>query len=82
MSMQVMKSLIQADVISGQTAVWDTSNLIAEDSLPGQLLYALVGYEASPTAIEALAYGGSLVLVVIAVMLGSNLQARDARTSM
>jgi high-affinity iron transporter len=79
MSMQVMKSLIQADVLPAQGAVWDTSNLIAETSLLGQLLYALAGYEASPAAAEVLAYGGSLALVVIAVLLGNGLRAREEK---
>jgi high-affinity iron transporter len=81
MCLQVMQSLIQADVVSAQGSVWDTSNLISEDSLLGQLLYALIGYEASPTAFEVLAYAGSLVLVAIAVWLGNSLRVREERTS-
>lgn len=81
MSMQVMKSLIQADVVFPQGPVWDTSNLIAEDSLIGQLLYALVGYEATPTATEVLAYTGSLAVMVVAVLLGNSLSPRKDRDS-
>ena len=50
---QAAQLLIQADWLPAQRALWDTSAWIPEDSLPGQLLYALVGYEATPTPLQA-----------------------------
>lgn len=48
--------LIQADWVAGGLPLWNTSHLLAEDSLPGQLLYALIGYEATPYLWQAVAY--------------------------
>ena len=58
--------LIQADWLPAQLPVWDSSSVIAEDSVTGQLLYALVGYEATPTAIQAGFYfGGALLMLMV-----------------
>lgn len=58
--------LIQADWLPARLPVWDSSALIAEDSVTGQLLYALVGYEATPTAIQAGFYfGGALLMLLV-----------------
>ncbi|WP_198262696.1 FTR1 family protein [sulfur-oxidizing endosymbiont of Gigantopelta aegis] len=48
--------LIQADWLPGQLPLWNTSNLLSEQSVTGQLLYALIGYESTPTAIQASLY--------------------------
>ncbi len=61
--------LIQADWLPAQLPLWDTSAWLAEQSLTGTILYALIGYEATPTAIQAACYfGGLLLLLVVAVM--------------
>ncbi len=67
---QATRLLIQADWISAAGAVWDTSHILSEQSLLGQLLYAMVGYEASPSAIEVLVYLGSLLIVATAFFAG------------
>jgi len=61
---QVALLLIQADWLPSQLPLWDTSAVIAEDSFTGQLLYAMIGYEATPSAIQAGFYiGGGLLLL-------------------
>jgi high-affinity iron transporter len=57
--------LIQADWLPSQLPVWDSSSVIAEDSVSGQLLYALIGYEATPTSIQAGFYFGSAALLLL-----------------
>ncbi len=47
---QIIALLQQIDWISGDARVWDTSNIISDESEYGHLLSALVGYEATPTA--------------------------------
>lgn len=67
--------LIQADWLPAQLPLWDSSGLIAEQSMAGQLLYALIGYEATPTPIQAGFYFGSglfILLVGIAASLRRN----------
>ena len=61
--------LIQADWLPSQLPLWDSSWLISEHSVPGQLLYALLGYEATPTLIQAGCYlGGVLLLLALALV--------------
>jgi high-affinity iron transporter len=61
--------LMQVDWLIQSPAVWDTSSIITEDSLLGELLYALVGYEATPTPIQSLAYiGGTSFVLCLAVV--------------
>ncbi len=62
MSIQATKLMIQADLISSSGPVWDSSWLISESSIGGRLLYALIGYEASPSATEASCYLATLVI--------------------
>lgn len=70
MSSQATRLLIQADWISAGGALWDTSGILAEDSLSGQLLYALVGYEASPSALEVAAYVAAIAFLLTAFSAG------------
>jgi len=66
MASQAAQLLIQADWLPSQLPLWDSSGWISEASVSGQLLYALVGYEATPTAIQAgFHFGGLLLLVII-----------------
>ena len=64
MASQATRLLIQADWISSSGALWDTSAVLSERSLPGQLLYALIGYESSPSAPEVVAYLGAATVIV------------------
>ena len=59
--------LIQADWLPAQLPLWDTSDWLSERSAAGQLLYALIGYEATPTAIQAGLYLCGLMLPVILI---------------
>ncbi|NOQ76674.1 MAG: iron permease [Methylococcaceae bacterium] len=65
MVLQATQLLSQADWIASQYPLWDTSNWISERSVIGQLLYALVGYEATPTPTQVIAYVSALTLMVI-----------------
>lgn len=57
--------LTQADWLPAWHHLWDSSSWLAEDSLMGQLLYALLGYEATPTALQLAAYICGLLLVLV-----------------
>jgi high-affinity iron transporter len=73
MSSQATRLLIQADWISTAGALWNTSAFLSEESLLGQLLYALVGYEASPAAIEVAVHAGSMVVVAALYFVGRSI---------
>jgi high-affinity iron transporter len=81
MASQATRLLIQADWISASGAVWDTSHILSEQSLTGQLLYALIGYEASPSLVEVIAYVGSLLLVAAAFVAGKLVSPSVAEVS-
>jgi len=68
---QAVLLLIQADWLPSQLPIWDSSGWLSETSVTGQLLYALIGYEATPSALQASFYFGGfiLLLVVVAVAL-------------
>ncbi|MGA8204724.1 MAG: FTR1 family protein [Woeseiaceae bacterium] len=70
MCAQAVQLLVQADWLSTAGPAWDTSWLVPEGSLPGQLLYALVGYEAAPSTVVAVSYGVSLAVFTAAIAIG------------
>ncbi len=70
MSSQATRLLMQADWISAGAPLWNTSAILAEDSLVGQLFYALIGYEATPSATEVIVYVGTIVLVAASFYAG------------
>jgi high-affinity iron transporter len=66
---QAVLLLIQADWLPSQLPIWDSSEWLSEESVTGQLMYALIGYEATPTALQASFYfGGLLLLLIVAVL--------------
>lgn len=68
---QVVTNLMQAGVMASEAPLWNSSWLIDEASLAGQLLYALFGYESTPTLFQAIAYA-----VIIAAVLFMALTTR------
>jgi high-affinity iron transporter len=65
MTAQAVLLLNQADWLPYTPQLWDTSSLLPEYSVAGQLLYALVGYEANPSVLQAVGYGLAWWLVVL-----------------
>jgi high-affinity iron transporter len=62
MASQAVIYLTQGGLVDSRMPVWDTGSWIPETSMTGQLLYALLGYEATPTAIQLVLYGMTLLL--------------------
>jgi high-affinity iron transporter len=75
---QAIGFLIQADIISSQAPLWDSSSILAEESLVGQLLYALLAYEATPAAAQVFAWCISTALLSLGVFLHSKRSAERA----
>lgn len=61
--------MIQADWLPSQMPLWSTSDILSEQSVLGQLLYALLGYEATPTALQASMYLLGLLLPILIIVL-------------
>ncbi len=69
---QATLQLTQADWISSTRPLWDTSAWLAENSVTGQLLYALIGYEATPSIIQIVSYIAGAALVMVFAALGKH----------
>ncbi len=55
--------LTQAGLLTAQAPLWNTSSLLSEKSIIGQLLHILLGYQARPTAIQLAFYLVTLVVI-------------------
>jgi len=76
---QTIQLLTQADFISSQMPIWDSSFLVDERSLFGELLYALIGYESTPTLIQFVSYSVSILfagILTVSTFLSSPLLAK------
>jgi high-affinity iron transporter len=49
--------------------VWDTGWLIKDDSIAGRLLHTLVGYSQAPNGAQLIAYGATIVVILILMRL-------------
>ena len=70
LSAQAAGFLNQADLLpalGGQ--LWDTSHLLNQASLLGQLLHTLIGYIARPSGVEVVFYVGTILIVLILMQL-------------
>ncbi len=66
MVLQATQQFLQADWLPSSAPVWNSSAIVSEGSILGELLYAMFGYESTPTWIELLLYGFSLALFLAA----------------
>ncbi|NOT40082.1 MAG: hypothetical protein HOP13_06290 [Alphaproteobacteria bacterium] len=80
MAANAAKYLTQADILPALGhAIWDTSWLLAGDSIPGEFLHVLVGYVARPSGIQIVFYLATIVLIG-GFMLALNRPKRSAAT--
>ncbi len=59
---QATQMLLQADLIASELPIWDTSNIVSEQSIIGQVLFAIMGYEATPILLQVILYLSSMLL--------------------
>lgn len=56
--------LVQVDILPALGhAIWDTSHIISEESMTGQVLSTLVGYVAQPDGIQVLFYVATIAVI-------------------
>lgn len=65
MCSQVVLLLTQADWLFFTPIAWDSSSGLPENSIIGQLLYALIGYEATPSILQVVVYLIGITLIVV-----------------
>jgi high-affinity iron transporter len=71
MAAQATLLLTQADWLPYTRELWNTGDLMPEYSITGQLLYALVGYEANPSLLQVLSYVAAAALVGVSPLFRS-----------
>ena len=64
MASQACLLLIQADWLPYTTELWNTSSFLPENMVVGQLLFALIGYEANPSWLQAASYLCGTLLIL------------------
>ena len=66
MAAQAALCLQQAGLVNVLTrTLWDTSFILASDSIIGKALHTLIGYTDHPTGIQLLAYAATLATISI-----------------
>ena len=64
MASQAAHYLIQADLLPSLAApLWDSSYFLSEQSVAGQLLHTLIGYESHPAGMQLVFYVTALLLI-------------------
>ena len=70
MASQAAGYLIQADYLpSWGDMLWDSSAIVSHDSLVGEVLRTLIGYDAQPAGMQLLFYVVTLVIIGVAMRL-------------
>ena len=72
MASQAAAFLIQADILPALSpALWDSSALLSEDSIPGRIMHALIGYVARPSGMQVVFWAGTAVLIGLLMRLAN-----------
>ena len=72
MVLQASQLLMQIDWLPSSAPLWNSENLLAENSAFGQLAYALLGYESTPGLTEVALYCGALLLCAGTALIARN----------
>jgi high-affinity iron transporter len=77
---QAVLYLEQAGLLpSFGSALWNTSTILSEHSVLGQVLHVLVGYTAAPDAMQLTAYVGTVLLIAATMwMVNSDRESKQA----
>lgn len=64
---QAARFLEQANLLPALVPqMWDSSGVLTETSLPGQVLHVLIGYTAQPSAMQLVFYVATLAILILA----------------
>ncbi len=68
LSMQIAKQFMQMGLLNSTAPLWDSSFLVNEHSWLGELLYALLGYDARPAPIQGMFYLLTVAPILLACL--------------
>jgi len=72
MSAQVAQLLNQADIVNYFSApLWDSSNFIAQNSVIGTFLHAMLGYNNQPTGLQLLFFSITIIVISFGMKLNT-----------
>lgn len=74
--MQSSNLLLQIDALPSGNFLWDSNDIVLENSEMGQLLNVFFGYDATPTLIQLLFYVAALVIAFIIMLLRTRIFAK------
>ena len=69
--------LSQSGLLPSYKPLWNTSHILSEQSLFGQLLHIMVGYQARPTAIQLGFYVATLIVIATGMQMVGNRDNRN-----
>lgn len=78
MASQAALYLIQSGWLPSQLPLWDTSQIIPERSIVGQLLYALIGYEATPSPLQILFYFAAIISCILSIVITTKIKHKNS----
>lgn len=76
MASQATLLLTQADWLPFSRIMWNSTEILPENSIVGHLLYALIGYEATPSLFQVISYIGGFLMVYLCRLI-ANLISRQ-----
>lgn len=81
MAAQAAGFLAQADLLPPLVqTMWDTSGMLAQNSVPGRVLQTLVGYVDHPSGIQVLFYAVTLISIAVLMRLYGNAPVSKIQT--
>ncbi len=77
MVMQSTILLEQVDWLPSAPALWDSSAIISEQSIAGELMYAVFGYESTPGSLQVMIYAASIAIMLVTYFLARALRSPE-----
>jgi len=62
---QAIAYMMQADFIDSSYPIWNSNQLVDERSIFGQLLYAITGYESTPSLLQVVFYAAFIIIPLL-----------------
>lgn len=68
MASQAARFLMQAGILPDQPPLWNSASILPPHSIPGQILHAFAGYEATPAPLQVIVYVSTIALIGLGML--------------